>query len=239
MAPSRSHTSWPRRASSWARRPATTVGSSSASGRSRNSTRARSPGWVAEPGLVEAVVEQRPPDGRPGVGVERLELVQRVGGAAGPAGGRAQEGESLHPVRGGDGQLLGHHPPEADADHPGGVPPDGVQQAEGVGRAGGHPVGPGCRSARTQSPLVVGEQGDVPAQQRRAGVGPRPGSSPSRCRRAGADPIRTARRTGRPRSTWAMGMGSFEVVGCDAVRPSLARRSALRVAGRGTRADRA
>ena len=66
MAPSRSQTSWPRRASSWARRPATTAGSVVDVGAVHHLDQGPVAGMGLEPRLVEPVVEEVSGAPRPG-----------------------------------------------------------------------------------------------------------------------------------------------------------------------------
>ncbi len=98
------------------------------------------------------------------LGVQVDQLVQRVGGAARPAGRGAGQDEPAHPRRVPDGQLLGHHAAEGDAEHEAVVPADGVEQRGGVVGEVRHGVRPGRHAALPQAALVVGQDLEVLGQ---------------------------------------------------------------------------
>jgi hypothetical protein len=106
----------------------------------------------SEPGVGE-----RGHPGGPLGGGEVGQLVERVRRSARAAGRSAQQGEPLEAVGPGDGQLLGDHAAEADADHAGGVPAGVVEDGGGVRRVVGHRVGPGRDIGAAEAALVVGQ----------------------------------------------------------------------------------
>ncbi len=144
---------------------------------------------LVQPCRGEPGVEDRRGDGGSLGRVHVRQGVERVGRSTGPARRRAEQRQAFDPLGGRDRQLLGDHAPEAEADEAKALPPQMVDQGQGVGRQVGHRVrGRGERRA-PQAPLVErrrlelcdqgGDQGSGGGERRAGAVQeqqPRPGS---------------------------------------------------------------
>ena len=143
---------------------------------------------VGQPLRREAGVEQLAADRHALLGGELRELVQGVGGAGRASRRCAQERQALDTLRPGDGELLRDHAAEADADQTEPVPPDGVDQGDGIGGVVGHRVGRRWDLGAPEAPLIVGDHveslgEDVDEYDRSWRA-----STRCRCRRAGGGP---------------------------------------------------
>ncbi|CAA9217015.1 MAG: hypothetical protein AVDCRST_MAG20-389 [uncultured Acidimicrobiales bacterium] len=117
------------------------------------------------PRLVPPHVRQRQVGGEALVGRQRLQLVEGVGRAACATARRARQHEPVDEAGMTEGELLGHHPAEGDAEHVGLRPADGVQQVGSVVGVLRHRVRLVRLVAAALTPLVVGEHLEVRDQR--------------------------------------------------------------------------
>ena len=129
------------------------------------------------------------------------QLVQREGGTARTAGGRAGQDEPAYPLRVADGHLLGHHAAEGDPEDEAVVPADGVEERGGVVGEVRHGVGPGRHAALAEAALVV-RQDLERLCQRAVGSGPASGAGRRRCPRCTGVARRCPPARSRARRRW-------------------------------------
>ena len=96
-------------------------------------------------------------EGRATPGSSVRQFVERVGGAARSSRRGAAQGEAADPARVPDGQLLGDHATEGDADHGAVVPTDGVDQGGGIVGVVSHGVRALGDFGLAEAALVVGQ----------------------------------------------------------------------------------